>query len=113
MSHALSALIAGKLTGKMKAIAGIGRLDYTNRFQPFGQTEIEVSVVYANGVWVAQTGRIQVPYEHPSPRIITHVGVFLYDRWLIDEAPRQPRAMELGDIATFEAVHPLPEIDNG
>lgn len=106
-------LVAGKLTGKMKAIAAIGRMDYTDRFQPFGQTEIDVALQYVGDKWVAKTGRIQVPYDHPSPRIITHVGIFLYDRWLLDEAPKQTRAMVLGDRATFEAVYTLPETSHG
>lgn len=105
-----AALIAAKLSGKMPVVLGIGRLDYVGRFQPFGQAEFEATVYQGpDGFWVAKVESAAVPYEHPSPRIITHVGVFMFDRWLIDEMANG-RSMELNDVATFTTEHPLPEI---
>jgi hypothetical protein len=50
-----------------------------------------------------------VPYQHPSPRIITHVGMFMYDRWLTDQMP-DGRTMSEKDVAIFTVGYPLPEI---
>lgn len=104
-----AALVAAKLSGKMLVVLGIGRLDYIGRFQPFGQAEFEAAVYQGpDGFWVAKVEKAAVPYEHPSPRIITHVGMFMYDRWIIDEIT-QPRAMTDSDVVTFTIEHPLPE----
>lgn len=102
-------LVAAKLSGKMPVVLGIGRLNYVGRFQPFGQAEFEATVYQGpDGFWVAKAEKAAVPYEHPSPRIITHVGVFLYDRWLIDEMPKG-RTMTDSDVATFTFECTLPE----
>ena len=104
-----AALVAAKLSGKMPVVLGIGRLNYVGRFQPFGQAEFEATVYQGpDGFWVAKAEKAAVPYEHPSPRIITHVGMFMYDRWLIDEMPKG-RHMEPNDVATFTVEYPLPE----
>ena len=102
-------LVAAKLSGKMPVVLGIGRLNYVGRFQPFGQAEFEATVYQGpDGFWVAKAEKAAVPYEHPSPRIITHVGVFLYDRWLIDEMPKG-RTMTDSDVVTFTFECTLPE----
>lgn len=104
-----AALVAAKLSGKMPVVLGIGRLDYVGRFQPFGQAEFEATVYQGpDGFWVAKAEKAAVPYEHPSPRIITHVGMFMYDRWLIDEIPKA-RTMTDSDVATIDVEYPLPE----
>lgn len=104
-----AALVAAKLSGRMPVVLGIGRLDYVGRFQPFGQAEFHATVYQGpDGFWVAKVESAAVPYQHPSPRIITHVGMFMYDRWIIDEIP-QPRAMTDSDVATFTVEYPLPE----
>lgn len=104
-----AALVAAKLSGKMPVVLGIGRLDYVGRFQPFGQAEFEATVYQGpGGFWVAKAEKAAVPYEHPSPRIITHVGMFMYDRWLIDEIPKA-RTMTDSDVATIDVEYPLPE----
>lgn len=51
---------------------------------------------------------VAVQYEHLSPRIITHVGMFMYDQWFIDEMPKG-RHMDPNDVATFTVEYPLPE----
>ena len=103
------ALVAAKLSGKMPVTVGIGRLDYTDRFQPFGQAEFEATVYQGpDGFWVAKVEKAAVPYEHPSPRIITHVGMFMYDRWIID-GMSDVQIMEPNDVASFTIEHPLPE----
>lgn len=104
-----SALVAAKLSGKMSATVGIGRLDYIGRFQPFGQAEFD-GTVHENedGLWVVTITNAAVPYQHPSPRIITHVGMFVYDRWLFDPAPHS-QLMGPSDVATFSVQYPLPE----
>lgn len=105
-----AALVAAKLSGRMPVVLGIGRLDYTDRFQPFGQAEFDATVYQGpDGFWVAKVESAAVPYQHPSPRIITHVGMFMYDRWLIDEMP-DGRTMSEKDVATFTVEYPLPEI---
>ena len=74
-----------------------------------GQAEFEATVHQGpDGFWVAKAEKAAVPYEHPSPRIITHVGMFVYDRWLIDEMPKG-RNMGPKDVATFTVEYPLPE----
>lgn len=104
-----AALVAAKLSGKMPVVLGIGRLDYVGRFQPFGQAEFEATVYQSpDGFWVAKAEKAAVPYEHPSPRIITHVGMFMYDRWLIDEIPKA-LTMTDSDMATIDVEYPLPE----
>lgn len=106
-----AALVAAKLSGKMPVTVGIGRLDYTGRFQPFGQAEFEATVYQGpDGFWVAKVERAAVPYEHPSPRIITHVGMFMYDQWFIDELPTTRKSV-MTDLqsATFTVEYPLPE----
>lgn len=104
-----AALVAAKLSGKMPVVLGIGRLDYVGRFQPFGRAVFEATVYQGpDGLWVAKVEKAAVPYEHPSPRIITHVGMFMYDHWLIDEIPKS-WAMTDGSVATFTVEYPLPE----
>ena len=104
-----AALVAAKLSGKLPVVLGIGRLDYVGRFQPFGQAEFEATVYQGpDGFWVAKAEKAAVPYDHPSPRIITHVGMFVYDRWLIDAIPK-PRTMTDSDVATIDVEYPLPE----
>ena len=104
-----AALVVAKLSGKMPVTVGIGRLDYTGRFQPFGQAEFEATVLQSpGGFWVAKVEKAAVPYEHPSPRIITHVGMFMYGRWFTDVIP-QPRAMTDSDVVAFAVEYPLPE----
>lgn len=104
-----AALVAAKLSGKMLVVLGIGRLDYVGRFQPFGQAEFEATVYQGpDGFWVAKAENASVPYAHPSPRLITHVGMFMYDQWFIDEIS-EGRNMMLNDVATFTVECPLPE----
>ena len=103
-------LVAAKLSGHMPVVLGIGRLDYVGRFQPFGQAEFDATVYQGpDGFWVAKVESAAVPYQHPSPRIITHVGMFMYDRWLTDQMP-DGRTMSEKDVATFTVEYPLPEI---
>ena len=105
-----AALVAAKLSGHMPVVLGIGRLDYVGRFQPFGQAEFDATVYQGpDGFWVAKVESAAVPYQHPSPRIITHVGMFMYDRWLTDQMPGW-RTMSEKDVATFTVEYPLPEI---
>lgn len=105
-----AALVAAKLSGRMSVVLGIGRLDYVGRFQPFGQAEFDATVYQGpDGFWVAKVESAAVPYQHPSPRIITHVGMFMYDRWLTDQMP-DGRTMSENDVATFTVEYPLPEI---
>lgn len=104
-----AALVAAKFSGKMPVVVGIGRLDYVGRFQPFGQAEFEATVYQGpDGFWVAKVESAAVQYEHLSPRIITHVGMFMYDQWFIDEMPKG-RYMDPNDVATFTVEYPLPE----
>ncbi len=105
-----AALVAAKLSRHMPVVLGIGRLDYVGRFQPFGQAEFDATVYQGpDGFWVAKVESAAVPYQHPSPRIITHVGMFVYDRWLTDQMP-DGRTMSKKDVATFTVEYPLPEI---
>lgn len=105
-----ASLVAAKLSGRMPVVLGIGRLDYVGRFQPFGQAEFDATVYQGlDGFWVAKVESAAVPYEHSSPRIITHVGMFMYDRWLIDEVPKGQH-MGPNDVSTFTVEYPLPEI---
>lgn len=104
-----AALVAAKLSGKLLVVLGIGRLDYVGQFQPFGQAEFEATVYQGpDGFWVAKAEKAAVPYEHPSPRIITHVGMFMYDRWLLGEIPKAC-TMTDSDVATLDVEFPLPE----
>lgn len=104
-----AALVAAKLSGKMPVVLGIGRLDYTGRFQPLGQVEFEAMVYQSpDGFWVAKAEKAAVPYDHLLPRIVTHVGMFMYDRWLVNAMPNA-RGMEPNDVATFTFEYPLPE----
>lgn len=104
-----AALVAAKLSGKLLVVLGIGRLDYAGRFQPFGQAEFEATVYQGpDGFWVAKAENAVVPYERPSPRIVTHVGMFMYDQWLIDEMLKG-RYMDPNDVATLTVKYPLPE----
>ena len=104
-----AALVAAKLSGHMPVVLGIGRLDYAGRFQPFGQAEFEATVYQGpDGFWVAKVESVAVQYEHLSPRIITHVGMFMYDQWFIDEMPKG-RYMDPNDVATFTVEYTLPE----
>ena len=105
-----AALVAAKLSGHMPVVLGIGRLDYVGRFQPLGQAEFDATVYQGpDGFWVAKVESAAVPYQHPSPRIITHVGMFMYDRWLTAQMP-DGRTMSEKDVATFTVEYPLPEI---
>lgn len=106
-----AALIAAKLTGRMRVVVAVGRLDYVGRFQPFGQEEVEVEVsANADNIWTAKAERVRVAYDHPSPRIITHVGMFVYDRWLLDRLTAgSDVSMRLGESVVFDIEHPLPE----
>lgn len=105
-----AALVAAKLLGRMSVVLGIGRLDYVGRFQPFGQVELCATVSQGpEGLWTVSVGSATVPYQHPSPRIVTHVGMFLYDRWLVDEMPKGKTLLP-GDAAVLTAEYPLPEI---
>ena len=103
-------LIAAKLSGKIPVVLGIGRLGYFDRFEPFGQAKFE-AMVYQNpdGIWVAKVEKVAVPYEHPSPRLITHIGMFMCGRWLIAELSNFLN-MTPNDVATFHIFeYPLPE----
>lgn len=103
----LAQRVSAMLTGKMLTTVGIGRLDYVGRFQPFGCLDIEVEYRQdPSGLWSATAHDIKVPYQHPSPRIITHAGLYVFDRWYIDELPEKfQHAMTDGDVATFSTSH--------
>lgn len=103
----LAQRVSAMLTGKMLTTVGIGRLDYIGRFQPFGWIDSEVEYKQnPAGQWVATVRGITVPYMHPSPRIITHAGIFVFDRWYIDELPKsQMAAMQLGEAVRFDSEH--------
>lgn len=104
-----AALVAAKLSGKMPVVLGIGRLDCVDRFHPLGQVEFEATVYQGPyGFWVAKAEEVAVPYQHPSPRIVTHVGMFMHDRWIIDEM-FEGRSMGPNEVATFTFRYPLPE----
>lgn len=103
----LAQRVSAMLTGKMLTTVGIGRLDYVGRFQPFGYLDIEVDYKQEpSGLWSATAHDIKVPYQHPSPRIITHAGLYVFDRWYLDELPKRfQHVMTDGDVATFSTSH--------
>ena len=103
----LAQRVSAMLTGKMLTTVGIGRLDYVGRFQPFGCLDIEIEYKQEpSGLWSATAHNVKVPYQHPSPRIITHTGLYVFDRWYIDELPKEfQRAMTYSDVATFSTSH--------
>lgn len=103
----LAQRVSAMLTGKMLTTVGIGRLDYIGRFQPFGYLDTEIEYKQEpSGLWSATARDVEVPYLHPSPRIITHAGLYVFDRWYIDELPKElQRAMTDNDVATFSTHH--------
>lgn len=108
-----AALVAAKMTGRLEVLVAIGRLDYIDRFQPFGTKEATAEVRQGeNGLWIARVENVHITYSHDSPRIITHVGMLLYSGWSYDEIPivaGQSYAMQAGNTAAFTIEHPLPE----
>lgn len=108
----LAMRVAAILSGKAVAIGGIGRLDYVGRFTPFGTAEIEVDIVQDGEGWKAVANNIRIPYTHDSPRIITHVGIFIFDRWYWDALGNPPgHALTEGDVAEFSAEYLIREQD--
>ena len=110
----LAQRVSAMLTGKMLTTVGLGRLDYVGRFQPFGHIDVEIECKQEpSGLWVATARDVKVPYKHLSPRIITHAGLFVFDRWYIDELPKRfQHVMTDGDVATFSTSHVIeaPEL---
>lgn len=107
--------VTAMLRGKMLTTVGIGRFDYMGRFQPFGTVDFEVDYKQGpSGLWVATANGVQVPFVHHSPRIITHAGLFIFDRWYLDELPKEhQRGMAYGDVAVFSTEHIIEEPRNG
>lgn len=107
MPTPLAQRISAMLTGKVLTTVGIGRLDYVGRFQPFGFVDTELEYKQEpSGLWSVTATNIKVPYQHPSPRIITHAGLYVFDRWYIDELPKKfQHAMNDSDVATFSTSH--------
>lgn len=96
----LATRISAMLTGRTKVIAAIGRLDYVGRFQPFGTVDVEASVTQSpSGLWEVSIEDVVVPYTYDSPRIITHVGVFVFDRWQLDKLVGEGKLMKPSDMA--------------
>lgn len=104
-------LTAAKLIGSLRVKSAIGRLDYVGRFQPYGIIEADASVrVNKEGDWEISCSA-QVPYDHPSPRIITHVGIFVGGEWLVDQLGNKGHYMQSGDIAKVSVIHLLPFLE--
>lgn len=105
----LAQRVSAMLRGKMLTTVGIGRFDYIGRFQPFGWADVEIDYKQdPAGHWIATASGVKVPYLHDSPRIITHAGVYVFDRWYVDELPKQfQRAMTKADVATFSSEHAI------
>jgi len=107
MQHARIA--AAKLTGKLEVIVAVGRIDSIGRFKPFGQAYVVADVQHKEGEWEVEVAGAVVPYLHPSPRLVTHVGTFIVNRWFIDPLPT-PMHMDNRAAATVGATHILPGV---
>lgn len=103
----LAQRVSAMLTGKILTTVAIGRFDYVGRFQPFGWVDVPVDYRQNSaGQWVASVEAIRVPYRHSSPRIVTHAGIYVFDRWYIDELPKEFQCvMTDRDAATFSSEH--------
>lgn len=109
----VAALVAAKLAGKLPVTIALGRMDYSGRFQPFGQAEYEAEVFQnQDQMWVAEVKNAAVKYTHPSPRIITHIGMFIYDQWYTDALPNG-KQFSPNDVCKFDISYPLPEFHDG
>lgn len=110
----LAQRVSAMLTGKVLTTVGIGRLDYVGRFQPFGFVDTELEYKQEpSGLWSVTAHDIKVPYQHPSPRIITHAGLYVFDRWYLDELPKKfQHALNDSDVVTFSTSHVIeaPEL---
>ena len=104
----LAMRVAAILSGKTVAIGGIGRLDYVGRFTPFGTAEVEVEIKQSAEGWQVVADNIRIPYTHSSPRIITHAGIFVFDRWYYDAltAPTE-RGLTEGDIVSLSVSYKI------
>ena len=106
----LAMRVAAILSGKTVAIGGIGRLDYVGRFTPFGTAEVEVEIKQDGEGWQAVANNIRIPYTHGSPRIITHAGIFIFDRWYWDAlANPTERALTEGDVVSLSVSYLIRE----
>lgn len=103
-------IIAGQMTGEMIVSVAVGRLDYIGNFIPFGMVDTAARVVFENNQWTVHA-KTKIPYQHESPRIITHVAMLILDSWRIDElVPSEVRIMAPGDVADIHMWHPLQEV---
>lgn len=111
MTDSNAKYVAAKITGKLPVIVAVGRPDPIGRFVPFGQVEAVADVFMGEDGWRLAIQNVKVPYLHESPRIITHVGVFTPDGWLLDDLPKTEQFLgEVGRVFTMSIEHPLPEI---
>lgn len=113
----VAAVTVGKLTGRMTVTVAIGRLDYVERFVPFGTADVEGIVEQKeDGEWYVRVPQCQVIFEHDSPRYLTHAAVFVFDAWrpVVLEASRMPQApFHKNQIVTLKIQVPLPEMHHG
>jgi hypothetical protein len=103
-----TALAASRFTGKLLVTVAVGRRDYVGRFMPLGQTDVEARVEVGEAGWTITIENAPVAYTHHSPRLITHVGTFLRDQWVLDELG-EARTMQPGNTAHVSVQHTVPK----
>lgn len=103
-----TALVAGKMTGHMLVTVAIGRLDYIGNFTPFGQKEVTAEVEAVTEGWKVTAQNVSIRYSHPSPRLLTHIGMFVDGKWLLDEMTK-PTIVDSSDTIIATVHHILPE----
>jgi len=107
----IAAFVAAKLSGHIPVTLGVGRIGYTGTFEPFGQVEAIATVAIGeHELWWVSVEKAHITYTHESPRIITHVGMFIHDRWLIDPIQPEGRLVNVNDMIVASLQYPLPEI---
>lgn len=107
----IAKLAAAKLSGVMRTRVAVGRLDSAGRFEPLGTEPVTASVYVNNeGDWELATGKMKIHFEHTSARVVTTVGLWVIDRWLVDALPKG-KMMEPGDVVFVDVKHLLPFLE--
>ena len=106
--HPKAKLVAGRLTGKMEVLLGLGRLSvYDQAFMPvlsFDNVPVEI-LTDEDGVLSAVLMGYQILIEQPAV-VITHVGVVVSNRWsLVEIKPK--RVFMQGELLTLDVKVPL------
>ena len=78
-----AALVAGKLTGKLPIVLAAGHIDIAGRFHPAVQTDVVASFKPVGSYWVAESQVTQITYTSGQPRVLTHIGAFIVDCWIV------------------------------